>query len=111
MEEKRGGAIPQKLSSHRCNMLYMLMYLGDYSMDVRSMPGNIVIRDYGIRNMDRFIQYNYSGKNVWQTNGPCGTSHLNASGQIGISMPLVVYSSADVPLYFVLRDVDISFAE
>lgn len=107
-EEKRSGAIPKITEPYQ--MLSVFTYYGDYSSDIPEQPGNIVIRDCVIENVTRFLQYNYSGNERWQSNRPLESltfEHIKASG---ISLPLTAYGSPDLPLSLTLRDVEVSFA-
>ena len=110
LEEKRGGGKPQKIPSHRYNMLSVFTYYADFRTAIREQPGNIIIRHCNIENVDRLLHYNYSGNEIWQKNRPLQSVMFEDVYAMGISMPLTAYGDEKVPLYLTMRNVDIQFA-
>lgn len=109
LEEKINGA--QATAPHRKNMLCMFKYYADYSVDIPLQPGNIIIKNCRVENVDRFMNYNFSGNEKWQSNRPLKSICFENIKADGIGMPLTAYGSADEPLLLELRGVDISFRE
>ena len=108
-EEKAAGATVA--SSPRTNMLSVLTYYADYSVEIPLQPGNLVIRDCTVENADRFLHYNFSGNERWQLNRPLQSVRFENIKAKGISMPLTAYGDPDVPLNLELCDLDLSFSE
>lgn len=109
LEEKINGA--QAHRPHRVNMLSVFTYYADFSVEIPEQPGNIVITDCRVEQVDRFLHYNFSGNERWQSHRPLASirfSHIDARG---IGMPLTAYGSGDVPLDLCLKDVKASFRE
>lgn len=109
-DEKRNGALPNG-QNHRTNMLSMLTYYADFSIEIPEQPGNIVIRDCVAENVDRFLHYNFSGNERWQSNRPLKSLRFEKITATGIIMPITAYGSKDLPLDLTLRDVNLSFAK
>lgn len=109
LEEKQKGA--QTHRPHRVNMLSVFTYYADFSVEIPYQPGNIIITNCTVENVDRFLHYNFSGNERWQAHRPLGSVRFDEIQAIGISMPLTAYGSAEVPLDIVLRNVKVSFRE
>lgn len=109
LEEKKSGAEAHR--PHRVNMLSVFTYYADFSVEIPEQPGNIVITDCSVDNVDRFLHYNFSGNERWQAHRPLESVKFERIHATGIGMPLTAYGSAEVPLSLVLRDVDVAFRE
>ena len=95
----------------RTNMLSLFTYYSDFMLEVRKMPGNIVIKDCTVENCDRFLHFDFTGTHVWQTNKPLtGISFENIKA-CGISMPFNAYGDSENPLTLILKNCDIAFSE
>ena len=92
-------------------MLSLFTYYSDFMLEVRKMPGNIVIKDCTVENCDRFLHFDFTGTHVWQTNKPLtGISFENIKA-CGISMPFNAYGDSENPLTLILKNCDITFSE
>ena len=109
LEEKKSGA--QAHQPHRVNMLSVFTYYADFSVEIPEQPGNIVITDCTVDNVDRFLHYNFSGNERWQAHRPLESVKFANIKATGIGMPLTAYGSSDVPLTLTMRDVEVAFRE
>lgn len=105
-EMKKGVWEPS--DKHRYNMLSVFTYNADYSTKIEQQPGNIVIQNCTVEGVDRFLHYNYSGNEWWQTNRPLQSIHFENIKIADLSMPLVAYGDAEVPLKMELKNVQVS---
>lgn len=110
LEEKISGAAVAN-QPHRINMLSVLTYYADFSVDIPEQPDNIVITDCTVENTDRFLHFNFSGNETWQKNRPLRTLTMANIKATGISMPLTAYGSPEVPLIMTLKNIDLAFRE
>ena len=108
-EEKRDGA--QAHRPHRVNMLSAFTYLADFSVPILEEPGNLIIKDCTIDNVDRFLCYNFSGNAHWQTCKPLAAVKFENIKATGIELPLTAYGSAELPVDLTLKHVDVSFRD
>ena len=109
LEEKKSGA--QAHRPHRVNMLSVFTYYADFSVAIPEQPGNIVIEDCVVENVDRFLHYNFSGNERWQAHRPLESVTFQRMDATGIGMPLTAYGSDEVPLLLTMRDVNVAFRE
>ena len=109
LEEKKSGA--QAHQPHRMNMLSVFTYYADFSVEIPEQPGNIVITDCTVDNVDRFLHYNFSGNERWQAHRPLESVKFANIKATGIGMPLTAYGSPEVPLTLTMRDVEVAFRE
>ncbi len=109
LEEKRSGA--QAHRPHRVNMLSVFTYYAHFSTPIPLEPGNIRFEDCQAENVDRFLHYNFSGNERWQSHRPLRSLSFRRIHASGIGMPLTAYGSADCPLILELEDLDIRFRE
>lgn len=108
--EKESGAPARKEPGHRYNMLSVLTYYADFTAKIRFQPGNIVIRDCEIENVDRFLHYNFSGNEPWQKGRPLSDAAFESIRARGIRLPLTAYGETDAPFTLCIRDAEIAFA-
>lgn len=109
LAEKQNGAkahIP-----HRTNMLSMFTYYADFSVDILQQPGNIIVEDCFVENADRFLHYNFSGNERWQSNRPLESITFRNITAKGVKLPLTAYGSAELPLTLIMRHVKLFFDE
>lgn len=107
VEEKKNGIRPS-VEGHRCNMLSAFTYYADYSVPIEYQPGNIIIRNCRIDCADRFLHYNFSGNEMWQSNRPLESITFENIHATGISMPFTAYGDASAPLTLKFHDVNVS---
>ena len=110
LEEKKNGILAT-CGNKRKNMLSVFTYFADFSMPIPIQPDHMVIRNCTAECVDRFLHYNFSGNERWQAGSPLRSLTLENVKATGISMPLTVYGSPDVPLDLVMRNVSIAFTE
>ena len=110
LEEKISGVVSQD-SEHRFNMLSAFIYYCDFTRPGRHNAGNIVIKDCNFKNVDRFLEYNFSGSNPWQSNKPLESIKFENITAKGIKMPLVLYGDEKVKANLQVENCDIDFAE
>lgn len=108
-EEKKSGA--QARRPHRTNMLSVFTYYADFSVEIPQQPGNIVITDCTVDNVDRFLHYNFSGNERWQAHRPLADLTFRNIRAQGVGMPLTAYGSPEVPLQLTLCNVSVAFRE
>lgn len=106
-EEKRSGVKPS-LEGHRNNMLSVFTYYSDFSVNIDYQPGNIIIKDCKVDYADRFLHYNFSGNEWWQSNRPLESIRFENIKARDISMPLTAYGAADTPVTLELKNLEIS---
>ncbi len=93
----------------RYDTLSFFDYFGDESFDIREQPGNIIIRDCTVRNVDRFIHYNYSGSDPWQSNRPLSGIVLKDVAAEDIGSPVIIYGDKGIPINARFENVRIGF--
>lgn len=109
LEEKKNGA--QAHMPHRTNMLSVFTYYADFSVDIPLEPGNILLKDCSVTNVDRLLHFNFSGNERWQSHRPLRSIAFENIDAKGIGMPLTAYGSADEPLSLEIRDCRVGFRE
>lgn len=109
-EEKRSGVVAEN-KDHRKNMLSAFLYYADFTRPHRRNSGNILITDCTFKNVDRFLEYNFSGSNIWQQNKPLENISFKNITAEGIKMPLVLYGDKDVKANLEIFDTSITFAD
>ncbi|MBR4866745.1 MAG: right-handed parallel beta-helix repeat-containing protein, partial [Clostridia bacterium] len=109
LEEKRLGVISPS-GGHRNNMLSAFLYYADFSRPIRGNAGDIVIENCTFKNVDRFLEYNFSGSNLWQRNKPLESVTFRGIRAEGIKMPLVLYGDPEVKASLLMEDCRIAFA-
>lgn len=110
MEEKMRGIVADG-KNHRQNMLSAFLYYADFTRPIRRNSGNIVIKECTFKNVDRFLEYNFSGSNPWQTNKPLENITFEKIKAEGIKKPLVLYGSEDVKSSLTVLDSSIAFSK
>lgn len=73
-------------------------------------PGNenIIFRNCTIENVDRFIQYNFSGNSPWQSGCPLLDVKFENLTAKNIKYPLTIYADKDKHIKFRMENVDVS---
>ena len=95
----------------RRTLLALFTYYSDFTLNVRSDPGDIVVRNCTVENAERFLHYNFSGSETWQKNRPLGSIRFENVSAKGLGMSLCAYGDADRPLSLELKDCRLSFAK
>lgn len=108
LDEKIRGAEAHK--PHRVNMLSVFTYYADFSVDIPRQPGNLVFCDCQADNVDRFLHYNFSGNERWQSHRPLKSVTFRNIRAANISMPLTAYGSPDEKLELTMENVEVTFS-
>lgn len=109
LEEKISGT--DAPASTRKNMLSIFTYYADCIYPIRSLPGNIVIKNCECKNVDRVVNYDYSGHNRWQCNRPLGSVAFENTKISQVRIPLFLYGSEDECVKFSMKDCSVSYEE
>ena len=109
LEDKISGN-PAPLTGRK-TMLALFTYYSDFSLKVRSLPGNIVIRNCQCEEMERFFLYDFSGNQVWQKNRPLSDITFENVTADGVRMPLNVYGDVENPIVLAMKGCRIGFSE
>ena len=107
-DKKEGNPAPK---TGRTNMLALFTYYSDFMLEVRRMPGNIVIRDCTVENCDRFLHFDFTGTHTWQKNKPLTSISFENIKAEGIGMAFNAYGDRENPLTLKLKNCDIAFKE
>lgn len=110
MEMKKSSA-PSLTEGGRNNMLSAFTYYADYSMPIKTQPGNIVICDCTIENADRFLHYNFSGNEVWQQQCPLKNITFENIIAENVAMPLTAFGDSRIKIDLKLSNVKISMRD
>ena len=95
----------------RKTMLSLFTYYSDFSLKVRSTPGNIVIRNCTAEEMERFFLYDFSGGQVWQKNRPLTSITFENVTATNVRMPLDAYGDPENPTVLRMESCMIGFSE
>ena len=110
LEEKISGTVA-KNENHRFNMLSAFIYYCDFTRPCRHNAGNVVFKNCSFKNVDRFLEYNFSGSNPWQSNKPLESVRFENITAEGMKNPLVLYGDEKVRASLEVVNCDISFSE
>lgn len=109
-EEQASGRM-EKNDNHRYNMLSAFTYFSDFTRTVREEPGNILLKNCTVKNVDRLFHYNFSGNELWQKNRPLRSIVFDGLQAEGVKHPLNAYGDTECPLLLTVRNASIAFAE
>ncbi|MBQ7247619.1 MAG: right-handed parallel beta-helix repeat-containing protein [Lachnospiraceae bacterium] len=110
-EAKINGDQPKEEIGGRNNMLSFFTYYSDRILPAPYLSGQIHIVDCEVRNADRFIHYNFSGKEPWQEVTPMESISFSNVTAEGIRLPLTVYGDKEIPVLFLMENCKLSFRE
>lgn len=110
-EEKRAGALadPEKAGQYRNNTLSFLTYYADYRLSVRRPPEDILITDCKVTNCDRFLYYDYSGKDRWQAETPLKGITFSLIKAEGLKLPVYLYGDEKNPVTLEIDNCEMNF--
>ena len=91
-------------------MLALFTYYSDFSLNVRRLPKNIIIRNCIVENCARFLHFDFTGTHTWQKNKPLVEITFDTIQASGISLPFNAYGSAETPLTLRVKNCDIRFS-
>ena len=95
----------------RRTMLSFFTYYSDFTLKVRSSPGDITLRNCRIENAERFLHYNFSGSETWQKNRPLGAIRFENVEAAGLSQSLCAYGDEATKFSLALKDCRFTFAK
>ena len=95
----------------RTNMLALFTYYSDFTLQVRRMPGNIVIRNCTVDKCDRFLHFDFTGAQTWQKNKPLTSISFENIDATDIGMPFNAYGDRENPLTLTLKNCKIAFSQ
>lgn len=111
-EEKRDGKpTAENEAGHRYNMLSAYTYFSDFSRKIRFQPGDIVMEDCEVSDVDRFLHYNFSGNEPWQRNRPLGDITFRRVKAENLRHPLTAYGDENARATVTLEDCGFTIAE
>ena len=92
-------------------MLSFFTYFADLSHGgVKTDPGDILIEDCTVKDVDRFLHYNFSGNEVWQCGRPLRDVTFRRCTAMGLGMSLCAYGAEKLPLALKIEECSFSFA-
>ncbi|MBR0055767.1 MAG: hypothetical protein IJP66_00420 [Kiritimatiellae bacterium] len=94
----------------RRTMLSLFTYYADFTLPVRSVPGEITVSHCSLENAERFLHYNFSGNEVWQKGAPLEDIRFEDCAASGVGMSLCAYGDPARPLALSLLRCRIAFA-
>ena len=105
-EEKRAGAPSQ---TGRKNTLSAFTYYADFTLNVRNVPENIVMRNCSFDNLSRFLHYNFSGSEVWQMGAPLKSVVFENVTATNLQMSLCAYGDENTPVSLTVKNSIFTF--
>lgn len=91
-------------------MLALFTYYSDFSLNVRRLPKNIVVKNCTVENCARFLHFDFTGTHTWQKNKPLTEITFENIKASGIGLPFNAYGSVKNPLTLWIKNCDIQFA-
>ena len=91
-------------------MLSLFTYYSDFTLGVRSDPGEIVVRNCRVETVGRFLHFNFSGNEVWQKNRPLGSIRFENVDARDVGMSLCAYGDEAEKLSLSLAGCRVAFA-
>ncbi|MBR5742213.1 MAG: right-handed parallel beta-helix repeat-containing protein, partial [Clostridia bacterium] len=108
--EEQAASLPTN-ETHRHNTLAFFTYFATNEISTPFEPGNILIRDTSVENVDRFFQFNFSGSDKWQTGQSLRNIAFEDMRIEGVRMPTVIYSTPAVKTAVEMRNVTYALDE
>ena len=93
----------------RKTMLSIFTYYSDFTLKVRNDPKNIVIKNCRAENVERFLHYDFTGKQVWQKNRPLREITFDGIIAENILMPLNAYGDPEEKIDITVKNSEIGF--
>lgn len=109
LEDKIAGKPSPRVNGGK--MLALFTYYSDFSLNVRRLPKNILIRDCTVENCARFLHFDFTGTHTWQKNKPLTEITFEKIQASGITLPFNAYGSAENPLTLRVKDCEIQFSK
>ena len=95
----------------RRNMLSVFTYYADFIYPIRNLPGNIIIKDCECENIDRVVNFDYSGHNRWQCNRPLSSLFIENTKIKQVRIPIYLYGDREEPVRFEMKNSSVSYEE
>ena len=113
LQEKADGVNIGKneLKNYRHNMLSFFTYYADMRLVFRHKPSNIVIKNCSVNNCDRFLHYNFSGSERWQSNMPLSDIRFENVKASGTVLPINLYGDKNDKVSLYVRNSEINFSD
>ena len=92
-------------------MLALFTYYSDFSLNVRRLPENIIVRNCTVEQCARFLHFDFTGTHTWQKNKPLTEITFEDIQASGITLPFNAYGSAEHPLTLRVKDCEIKFSQ
>ncbi len=109
LEDKIAGKPSPRVNGGK--MLALFTYYSDFSLNVRRLPKNILVRNCTVENCARFLHFDFTGTHTWQRNKPLTEITFENIKATGITLPFNAYGSAENPLTLRVKDCDIQFSQ
>ena len=94
----------------RRSMLSLFTYYSDFTLKVRSAPGDITVRNCRLDNSQRLLHYNFSGNETWQKNRPLESIAFEGVEARGVGMSLCAYGAPEARLSLSMKRCSVAFA-
>lgn len=108
-EEKRRGA--ETTAACRHNTGNVFLYYCDHRMEVREVPGDIVISDCEFDGMDALFQMDFNSAKKWCCNKPLNDITFRNCKCLNICAPSLINGSEEAPVSFCLEQMEFSARE
>lgn len=99
------------LGQGRRNMLSFYTYFADRTHgEVRADQGDVVIEDCVVKNVDRFLHYNFSGNETWQCGRPFRNIVFRRCAATDVGMSLCAYAPTEQQFGLTIENCEFTFA-
>ena len=90
--------------NHRYRMLSFYTYYADFRLEIRDVPGEMVIEDCEVDNPEKLFHFNFSGNERWQSNMPLGEITLKNVTATNVDKAVIAYGDEKIPLNMTIKD-------
>ncbi len=113
LDEKKSGApsVMKEDGTHRRNMLSFVTYYCCEDAPIWRVPGNIVFRDCSVKDADRFMHYNFSGAEYWQSIMPLHDITFENVTAENTKLPLNLCGDDIMKVRLTMKNVKLTFRE
>lgn len=109
LEDKINGTPSPRADGRK--MLALFTYYSDFSLNVKRLPKNIVIKNCEVEDCVRFLHFDFTGTHTWQKNKPLVEITFDNVKAKNISLPFNAYGLKENPLTLRVINCDIKFAK
>ncbi len=112
LEDKIAGVHEVKNESNIDHMLSFFTYasVAEYTKE-NPKNENVIFRNCKIENVERFMHFNFSGNEPWQSGCPLTEVKFENIDAVGIKMPLVAYGDQEKHIDITMENMNINFKE